>query len=173
MTATPAAILTIVAVDLAGGALLALVALVVARTALPRLEAWFARTGLLVGGEDDVRLPRAARERARSLFLAHLTPAQRRSWSIRRRVPIVASSGRRYLLAPYRPYNVRSGDALFCLQVDGLLPAYDKLLAQTLLLESDESFFLARANVRTFSRAWDVRIAAARHAYPPPQPSAS
>jgi hypothetical protein len=164
MTPAPAAIVTIVAVDLIGGAVLALVAIVLARVVAPRLEAWSARRLSALGISRRSPFPREASDRARALFFAHLTPAQRRGWHLRRRIEVVASSGRRYLLAPYRPYNVRSDDAIFCLQVEGRLPDYDKLLAQKLLLECNETRFLANANVRTFSRAWEARIAEARSA---------
>lgn len=40
---------------------------------------------------------------------------------------------------------------LYCLRVDGRLPAYDKLLAQRLLVECDETAFLAVANKRSLN----------------------
>jgi hypothetical protein len=166
MMATPAAIVAIVAVDLVAGIAVAALALVAARTLGPRVEAWCARhpnaavAALAVA--EDAAVPQQAKDRARALVLSRLDAGQRRSWHLRRRIDVVASSGRRYTIAPYRPFNVRAGDALFCLQVVGTIPVYDKLLAQKLLLESDEHAFLARANVRTFSRAWEARVAAAR-----------
>lgn len=104
---------------------------------------------------------RAAEDRARSLFLSKLTPSQRRSWLTRRRFSVVAPSGARYTIAPYDPYNIRASDALFCLQVAGNTPDYDKLLAQKLLIECDEALFLAKANVRSYSIEWDARKEAA------------
>jgi len=104
---------------------------------------------------------RAAEDRARTLFLSKLTPAQRRSWLARRRFSVTAPSGARYTIAPYDPYNIRASDALFCLQVGGNTPDYDKLLAQKLLIECDETLFLAKANVRSYSVEWDARKEAA------------
>jgi hypothetical protein len=104
---------------------------------------------------------RAAEARARALFLSKLSGSQRRSWAFRRRFTVTARSGTRFTVAPYDPYNIRTHDALFCLQVGGDTPAYDKLLAQKLLIECDEQFFLAKANVRSYSRRWEKRKEAA------------
>lgn len=116
--------------------------------------------GRRAAGRDNA-FERAADERARTLFLSKLCAAQRRSWLARRRVTVRARSGTRYTIAPYDPYNIRSNDALFCLQVGGNTPDYDKLLAQKLLIECDEQLFLAKANVRSYSRVWDGRKEAA------------
>ncbi len=119
--------------------------------------------GRRVSGRDQA-FSRAAEERARSLFLSKLAPAQRRSWLTRRRFTVTAPSGSRYTIAPYDPYNIRASDALFCLQVGGNTPEYDKLLAQKLLIECDEELFLAKANVRSYSVEWDARKEAALEA---------
>lgn len=113
---------------------------------------------------EDAGLPRAARRRARALFLSQLTPAQRNSWFWRRRFNAVAPSGRVYTIGAYRPFNICTHGAAFCVQVEGDVPLYDKMLAQKLLVESDEQRFLASANMRTSSRAWHDRVAAARRA---------
>jgi hypothetical protein len=49
---------------------------------------------------------------------------------------------------PYESFNIRSDRYAYCLRVLGRLPAYDKLLAQRLLLECDERAFLTLANRR-------------------------
>ncbi len=116
--------------------------------------------GRRAAGQDSA-FDRAADARARALFLSKLCAAQRRSWLARRRVTVTAPSGSRYTIAPYDPYNIRASDALFCLQVGGNIPDYDKLLAQKLLIECDEQLFLAKANVRSYSRQWDARKEAA------------
>lgn len=86
------------------------------------------------------------RRRARELMFAKLDAAQRRSWQRLRRFDVVAPSGTRYTLSSYRPFNIRTSDAAYCLRVYGNIPAYDKLLAQKLLIEADEQYFLACAN---------------------------
>ncbi len=135
----------------------------------PRLEAVAARRYGIRFSDSDSHVgavfTREAEARARSLLLSKLTPAQRRSWHLRRRFDVRAQSGTVYTISSYRPYNIKTHDAIFCLQVHGATPALDKLLAQKLLVECDERLFLARANVRTQSRARRETIEAARAHY--------
>jgi hypothetical protein len=156
----------IIGVSLVCAVALIALALIVARCVLPRVEAWCARQDSrffsALAMSEDAALPEAAKSSARALFLAKLDEQQRRSWRVFRRFDVVAASGRRYSISRYRPFNVRSGDAVFCLQIDGGIPVYDKLLAQKLLLEADEQYFLACANIRTFTRSWDAVVASAR-----------
>jgi hypothetical protein len=162
----PAVVFTIIGVSLSCALALIALALIVARQVLPRLEAWCARqdSRLLsaLAMSEDAALPERAKRSARELFFAKLDDRQRRSWRVFRRFDVVTASGRRYSISRYRPFNVRSGDAIFCLQIEGGIPVYDKLLAQKLLLEADEQYFLARANIRTFSRSWDTVVTSAR-----------
>ena len=127
----------------------------VANVAFPRLEQHL--VGRYTFGPQ-------AEARARDLFLSKLTKKQRRSWLARRRFTVEAASGTRYTIVPYDAYNIRTSDALFCLQVAGITPVYDKLLAQKLLIECDEALFLATANIRTYCDAWQPRREAARQA---------
>ena len=135
----------------------------------PRVEAAAARRFGIRFSDSDSHVgavfPREAEARARSLLLSKLTPGQRRSWLVRRRFDVRAKSGTVYTIWSYRPYNIKTHDAIFCLQVHGATPKYDKVLAQKLLLECDETLFLARANVRTQSRARREAIEAARARY--------
>jgi hypothetical protein len=109
------------------------------------------------------RFTKAARARARALFLSKLDRVQRRDWFLRKKFIVIAPSGRRYTIGTYSAFNIAAAwDAAFCLAVEGESPDYDKLLAQKLLIECDESRFLATANVRTFSRKWIRLIATAR-----------
>lgn len=156
MNPTPAVLLLSIAVSLAAALVVIGVVLLVARVVVPLAEGCCARH----------EHPPEANRRARDLLLSKLDAKQRRDWFLRGRFDVVGASGRRYTLARYRPFNVRTTDAVFCVQVHGNVPAYDKLLAQKLLIESDEQRFLAHANVRTFSRAWEPRLAAARARYP-------
>jgi hypothetical protein len=164
----PAPAIDLLAFAVSMGCALALIAVaaVVGRFALPRLEGWCARQDApliaALAVSEDAGLPWAAKRRARELFLSKLDERQRRSWHLRRRFDVVAGGGRRYTIGSYRSFNVSSGDAVFCVEVEGRIPVYDKLLAQKLLIESDEQLFLARANVRTLSRAWTERMAQAR-----------
>jgi hypothetical protein len=89
--------------------------------------------------------------RARDLFLSKLNSSERRHWAHDRRLTIVGSSGRQYTMTPYEAFNIRAGKDVYCLRVLGPIPAYDKLLAQRLLVEADEQTFLATANKRTLA----------------------
>jgi hypothetical protein len=128
---------------------------------LARVLVLFAATmfaGIVVLGwlHEDAGLPRDARRRARALFLEKLDRKQRWSWLLRRRFSVRGSAGRRYTISTYRPFNIATDDAVFCVQVNGRIPVYDKLLAQKLLIEADEMLFLAHANIRTQSRSWET-----------------
>lgn len=103
---------------------------------------------LLVLPISEGTLSPASWLRAKRLFLSKLTDAERRRWASERRLTVMGSCGRRYTLAPYEAFNIRAGTQEYCLRVVGWLPAYDKLLAQRLLVESDEPAFLAIANRR-------------------------
>lgn len=121
---------------------------------VPAIDSWDGRR------RDGISA--AAERRARALFLSKLDARQRRDWVLRRRFRVRGSAGTPFVVSAYRPYNVRTDDAVFCLQVVGVAPAFDKLLAQKLLLEADEAYFLALANVRTYSNRWRPRVEAAR-----------
>ena len=84
--------------------------------------------------------------RARELFLSKLTDEQRRYWRRERLLVVAGASGRRYTISPYGAFNIHCRQYSYCLRVLGPAPAYDKLLAQRLLVESDEQTFLALAN---------------------------
>jgi hypothetical protein len=101
-----------------------------------------------VASDEDFRLPRQAKRRARQLFLSKLDGKQRRSWESRRNFDIVASSGCCYTISPYGAFNIRNCSDEFCVLIDAKIPVYDKLLAQRLLVEADENLFLTVANRR-------------------------
>ena len=170
MNPDPRAVVLVVAVSVTSALLIVALVVISARLAFPLIEGWCARSNArlltVFDWAEDAGLPYVSKQRARALFLSKLSVAQRRSWFLRRRFAVVASSGRCYTVSRYRPFNVRTPDALFCVSVAGPVPLYDKLLAQKLLLECDEQLFLARANVRTFSGAWSPLMAAARARFP-------
>ena len=86
--------------------------------------------------------------RAKRLFLSRLDEPERRLWLRENRLVVSAASGRQYTLTPYASFNIYSGDDTFCLRVEGRIPPYDKLLAQLLLLRTDEQTFLRTANTK-------------------------
>ena len=158
----------IVTVCFTGAFALVTSAFILVRVVVPRVEGWCARRNNRVlaalAMAEDAHLPWEAKQRARKLFLSKLDEGQRRAWHLRRRFAAVAPSGRRYVIGSYRPFNIHTPGAAFCVQVHGNIPVYDKLLAQKLLIETDEQLFFARANVRSFSNTWEPLMAAARAA---------
>lgn len=102
--------------------------------------------------QAKVRLAReAATARARNLLLAHLSPAQRDSLARLGHFDVQVE-GRTYRIRQGTHGNVRLLDAgrevrSFCAQPDGV-PAEDAMLAQKLMIETDEAAFLRVANAR-------------------------
>jgi hypothetical protein len=102
-----------------------------------------------------------ARKRARKLLWANLAPDQRRELRRKGRFHVTGSKGNVYRIASSVPFNVRlAGEAkrsriFFCLEAeDPDLPMEDIMLAQKLLLETDEGEFLRLANMAYLPRAW-------------------
>lgn len=96
---------------------------------------------------------REGAERAERLLVRHLSRKQRREWSERRQFHVTGASGKRY--------RVRGGTLIanvdelaadgsvirrLCCHPTGI-PICDGLLAQKLMLETDEPLFLRTANV--------------------------
>jgi len=97
----------------------------------------------------------AASERAEALLLAHLSAEQRRQYESARCFRVVAASGTEYWIFYGRTSNIVAnllcaGEAVqYCIQpANPALPIEDVLLAQKLLIESDERQFLRIANRR-------------------------
>jgi hypothetical protein len=95
-----------------------------------------------------------ARKRARKLLHASLDPWQRKELKRKGHFHVVGSKGNEYRIASAFPVNVRlAGEAkrsriFFCLYAeDPQVPVEDVMLAQKLLLESDEGAFLHAANM--------------------------
>ena len=102
-----------------------------------------------------------ARRRARRLLVANLNPEQRRELKRKGHFHVAGSKGNIYRIASSLPFNVRlAGEArrsriFFCLEAeDPDLPMEDVMLAQKLLLETDEGEFLRLANMAYLPRAW-------------------
>lgn len=101
---------------------------------------------------EEQRLQLARRnERARELLVACLTSRQRRELEARGYFHVETARGRRrYRLAPGRaPIRVHGEDGSqwsYCIHPDAGFPQEDVVLAQKLLLETDEEAFLRIAN---------------------------
>jgi hypothetical protein len=101
-----------------------------------------------------------ARRRAKRLLFASLTPKQRRQLKRKGYFQVCGSKGNLYRIASTFPFNVRlAGFAkrsriYFCLEAeDPDVPVEDVMLAQKLLLESEEGEFLRLANMTYIPRS--------------------
>jgi hypothetical protein len=97
---------------------------------------------------------RKARKRAKKLLLKSLDERQRKTLRRKGYFEVWGSKGTEYRIASDFPFNVRlAGDAkpskiYFCMEAeDPELPLEDVMLAQKLLLETDEGEFLRVANL--------------------------
>jgi hypothetical protein len=89
---------------------------------------------------------RQARLRAEALLWAWLSPAQRSQYRRRRWFEVTTASGRRYRVL--RGLVVRLGPrgSGYCIEATSPVPVADEMLANKLLLETDERRFLATAH---------------------------
>lgn len=99
--------------------------------------------------------PDEAENRARDLLLSCLTPAQQEEYTATRSFTVKVKSGNRYRIEQHRNYNVirldKKGQVVseLCAGPVEEVPLEDQMLAQKLLLETDEAEFLAVANRRS------------------------
>jgi hypothetical protein len=105
---------------------------------------------LLVGplrrSRDGLSRRHQARLRAETLLLAWLSPGQRRQYRARGWFEVITNAGHRYRV--YRGGVVRldvRGSA-YCIEAVSPVPIADEMLANKLLLETDERRFLATAH---------------------------
>jgi hypothetical protein len=108
----------------------------------------------LTGGETmSIFYEYQAIIRAEAMLIAHLDETQREDWAYGRFFYVVGSQTRaRYVVHFLRYYNVgwigKSFTNSLCLiSADRDIPLCDVLLAQKLMIETDEPLFLARANL--------------------------
>lgn len=97
----------------------------------------------------------AARERAEALLLSCLDEEQRAELQVHDRFHVTTPSGRRYCIHRGRAGNVTSRDphgrlVKYCIHDAVGLPDADTMLAQKLLLETDETGFLQTANASSY-----------------------
>jgi hypothetical protein len=89
---------------------------------------------------------RQARRRAEALLWAWLSPAQRRQYRARRWFEVTTTSGRRYRILRGGVVRVRPRGSGYCIEATSPVPVTDEMLANKLLLETDERRFLATAH---------------------------
>jgi hypothetical protein len=89
---------------------------------------------------------RQARLRAEALLWAWLSPAQRRQYRAKRWFEVTTSSGRRYRILRGGVVRVDPRGSGYCIEATSPVPVADEMLANKLLLETDERRFLATAH---------------------------
>jgi hypothetical protein len=89
---------------------------------------------------------RQARLRAEALLWAWLSPAQRKQYRTRRWFEVTTSSDRRYRVLRGAVVRVDPRGSAYCIEAASSVPVADEMLANKLLLETDERRFLATAH---------------------------
>jgi len=89
---------------------------------------------------------RQARLRAEALLWAWLSPAQRKQYRARRWFEVTTSSGRRYRILRGAVVRLHPRGSAYCIEATSPVPVADEMLANKLLLETDERRFLATAH---------------------------
>jgi hypothetical protein len=88
---------------------------------------------------------RRARLRAEALLWAWLSPAQRRQYRARRWFEVTAASGCCYRILRGGVVRLHPRGSAYCIEAISPVPVADEMLANKLLLETDERRFLATA----------------------------
>jgi hypothetical protein len=89
---------------------------------------------------------RRARRRAEALLWSWLSPAQRRQYRRRRWFEVATASGRRYRILRGGVVRLDPRGSGYCIEATSPVPVADEMLANKLLLETDERRFLATAH---------------------------
>jgi hypothetical protein len=89
---------------------------------------------------------RQARLRAEALLSAWLSPAQRQQYRARRWFEVTTASGRRYRILRGGVVRLDPRGSAYCIEATSPVPVADEMLANKLLLETDERRFLATAH---------------------------
>ena len=89
---------------------------------------------------------RQARLRAEALLWAWLSPAQRKQYRARRWFEVTTASGRRYRILQGGVVRRDPRGSGYCIEATSPVPVADEMLANKLLLETDERRFLATAH---------------------------
>jgi hypothetical protein len=89
---------------------------------------------------------RRARLRAEALLWIWLSPAQRKQYRARHWFEVTTASGRRYRVLRGGVVRLRPRGSAYCIEATSPVPVADEMLANKLLLETDERRFLATAH---------------------------
>ena len=89
---------------------------------------------------------RQAELRAEVLLLGWLSPSQRAQYLARGWFEVTAATGRRYRVGPRGVVALEPRGSGYCIEAASPVPVPDELLANKLLLETDERRFMATAH---------------------------
>jgi hypothetical protein len=89
---------------------------------------------------------REASRRAEALLWTWLSPVQRRQYQARRWFEVTTASGRRYRVLRGGVVRLDPRGSAYCIEATSPVPLADEMLANKLLLETDERRFLATAH---------------------------
>jgi hypothetical protein len=89
---------------------------------------------------------RRARLRAEALLWVWLSPGQQKQYRARRWFEVTTASGRRYRVLRGGVVRVDPRGSGYCIEATSPVPVADEMLANKLLLETDERRFLATAH---------------------------
>ena len=89
---------------------------------------------------------RQARRRAEALLWAWLSPDQRAQYRVSGRFDVTTAAGHHYRVCPGGVVRLEPGGSAYCIEATSPVPVADELLANKLLLETDERRFLATAH---------------------------
>ena len=90
---------------------------------------------------------RQARLRAEALLWAWLSPAQRKQYRARRWFEVTTTSGRRYRILRGAVVRLHPRGSAYCIEATSPVPVADEMLANKLLLETDERRFLSLIHI--------------------------
>jgi hypothetical protein len=97
-------------------------------------------------GREGWSRRRRARLRAEALLLAWLSPDQRSQYRARGWFEVTTASGRRYRVLRGGVVRLHPRGSGYCIEATSPVPIADEMLANKLLLETDERQFLATAH---------------------------
>jgi hypothetical protein len=103
------------------------------------------RLGPVRWAGDALARRREAELRAEALLLSWLSPSQRDQYRSRGWFDVVSRGGNRYRIWPWKVTRLDVPRCAYCIEAVPRVPAADEMLANKLLLETDEQRFLATA----------------------------
>jgi hypothetical protein len=95
---------------------------------------------------DALARRRRARLRAEALLRAWLSPGQRAQYRSCGWFEVTTTAGRRYRVGRGRVVRLEPRGSAYCIEATSPVPVADEMLANKLLLETDERRFLATAH---------------------------